>query len=275
MKNDKKYIIGDVHGTLKTLEALIAALPDDANASNIILLGDLVDRGPASRQTVAYVREKGFDVVKGNHEDLMIAGYREYLEKNYCNSYTCWLGNGGDATLESYDDEGINDEANHQILSDIAWMDALPLYRTYEFDGAKDLLVSHAPSVDWFSRFLFYKKELAKDWKDLEQKTRDDYNLEIEQMFENFTWNRNKQKDGSMVYFGVSGHNVWNVHPEADPYTHCVIDKNYASIDTGSCFPGEPYGKLTCLEYPSMKIYQQDLIDDIIPQKVARRTNAW
>jgi len=265
----KKYIIGDTHGCIATLKALIAQLPDDANSSNIILLGDLIDRGPDSSGLVAFVREQGYDVVKGNHEELMVDGSLEYKNGDYYNNYSCWVGNGGDTTLDSYKGK----EAQYD--DDIKWMDDLPLYKTYEIPGHKDLLVSHAPSVDWFSRFLFYKKELAKEWRDLDQKQRDSYNLEIEQMYGYFTWGRNKQKEGSMRFFGVSGHNVWNKHPEADPFTGCVIDENYASIDTGSCFPGEPFGKLTCLEYPSMKIYQEVLIDKIETKKQVRRTNAW
>ena len=55
------YAVGDIHGRLDLFEALIAAIEeDDASASpaetTVILLGDLVDRGPDSAGVVARAR---------------------------------------------------------------------------------------------------------------------------------------------------------------------------------------------------------------------------
>ncbi|MCP6037292.1 metallophosphoesterase, partial [Klebsiella pneumoniae] len=63
---ERAYAIGDIHGRLDLFEALIAAIEaDDArrNAAlpqpartSVILLGDLIDRGPHSAQVLARAR---------------------------------------------------------------------------------------------------------------------------------------------------------------------------------------------------------------------------
>lgn len=67
-------IIGDVHGALQPLEALIARL-GLGEGDRLVLLGDLVDKGPDPAGTVKFVRQLSetapFDLVlvEGNHED--------------------------------------------------------------------------------------------------------------------------------------------------------------------------------------------------------------
>jgi two-component sensor histidine kinase len=67
-------IIGDVHGALQPLEALIARL-GLGERDRLVLLGDLVDKGPDPAGTVKFVRQLSetapFDLVlvEGNHED--------------------------------------------------------------------------------------------------------------------------------------------------------------------------------------------------------------
>ena len=68
----RTMIIGDVHGMLQELEALvskIAPTPEDT----VVFVGDLVDKGPDSAGVVRFVRELADRVpvvlVEGNHED--------------------------------------------------------------------------------------------------------------------------------------------------------------------------------------------------------------
>jgi serine/threonine protein phosphatase 1 len=91
--------IGDIHGCLGPLQALIAKLPADRE---LVFLGDYVDRGPESAAVVRYLErlagERPCCLLMGNHEALMadaIAG----------GDVSLWLINGGDATLSSYGEE--------------------------------------------------------------------------------------------------------------------------------------------------------------------------
>jgi serine/threonine protein phosphatase 1 len=75
------YAIGDVHGRDDLLELLLAQIEDDhasrgTAAATIIFLGDLIDRGPASRQVIERAmtyRPPAIATVfiAGNHEDVL------------------------------------------------------------------------------------------------------------------------------------------------------------------------------------------------------------
>lgn len=69
----RTIIVGDVHGMLVELKALIEKV-GLTKEDHLVFCGDLVDKGPDSPGVVRYVRElreAGFrvTVVKGNHED--------------------------------------------------------------------------------------------------------------------------------------------------------------------------------------------------------------
>jgi serine/threonine protein phosphatase 1 len=75
------YAIGDVHGRLDLFDALIAAIEaDDATRgaadTSIVLLGDLVDRGPDSAGVIRAARDLGqrrkVRILLGNHEEMFL-----------------------------------------------------------------------------------------------------------------------------------------------------------------------------------------------------------
>jgi serine/threonine protein phosphatase 1 len=82
----RAYAIGDIHGRLDLFRALIAAIESREAAlppaqTTIILLGDLVDRGPDSAgvlalaqewQTACAARGVKVHILMGNHEELML-----------------------------------------------------------------------------------------------------------------------------------------------------------------------------------------------------------
>ncbi|PKP67281.1 MAG: serine/threonine protein phosphatase, partial [Alphaproteobacteria bacterium HGW-Alphaproteobacteria-9] len=52
------YVIGDIHGRLDLFDAMIAAIEEDdaslgAADTRVVLLGDLIDRGPDSAGVIA------------------------------------------------------------------------------------------------------------------------------------------------------------------------------------------------------------------------------
>ncbi|MFB0873511.1 MULTISPECIES: metallophosphoesterase family protein [unclassified Sphingobium] len=101
------YAVGDVHGRLDLLEALLRRIAEDDRARGpmpptLILLGDLVDRGPASRQIVSLVmalaaEEAGLHCLKGNHEELFLLA-----AKGDVTAIPTFRKAGGGATLASY-----------------------------------------------------------------------------------------------------------------------------------------------------------------------------
>ena len=99
------YAIGDVHGCYDLLQQLEAQIVADAEGAPgdklIVMLGDLIDRGPASAQVIDHVLARppaGFERIclKGNHEAMMLAFIRDPRRG------AVWLDNGGRETLLSY-----------------------------------------------------------------------------------------------------------------------------------------------------------------------------
>ncbi|PDT46677.1 hypothetical protein CO661_17395 [Sinorhizobium fredii] len=107
--------IGDVHGRADLLERLLEYLYVNFPRVRMVFLGDIIDRGPYSRQAVDLVenellRQPASVLIQGNHEDLML----RFLDGGSERSHG-WRYNGGDATVASYgyhgygytDDEGF------------------------------------------------------------------------------------------------------------------------------------------------------------------------
>jgi len=91
--------IGDIHGCLTHLDALLQALSPTLN-DYLVFLGDYVDRGPDSagvlKRIIRLSQSHRVTALIGNHEQMMLAA-RESHDK-----FSDWLLTGGDATLRSY-----------------------------------------------------------------------------------------------------------------------------------------------------------------------------
>lgn len=102
------YAVGDVHGRLDLLGALLVKIGEDVLAQapdrqpSLIFLGDYVDRGPSSRgvidRLIQLQGEAAFDVraLKGNHEEQML------LFLNDAKAGPAWAEFGGAQTMVSY-----------------------------------------------------------------------------------------------------------------------------------------------------------------------------
>ena len=114
------YAVGDVHGCLVQFETLIAAIEADDAAresaeTTIVLLGDLIDRGPDSAGVIdaarALAARRTVRLLMGNHEEMML----EALESTEVLKH--FLRYGGRETVLSY----LTDtEAYHQAEIDAA-----------------------------------------------------------------------------------------------------------------------------------------------------------
>ena len=127
-----KIVIGDIHGSIETLYALLEKLPHD----DVCFVGDLIDRGPCSSEVVDFIIQCKYDCVMGNHEDMMI----KYKTGDRYSDYI-WMSNGGDTTLKSYKGN-IDLFLEHKL-----WMSTLPLLLKYDNiknDKGEKLVVSHS-----------------------------------------------------------------------------------------------------------------------------------
>jgi serine/threonine protein phosphatase 1 len=124
----RTFVIGDVHGCADELDELLARLPLESRCK-LVFLGDLIDRGPKSRQVVERVFElsKKHEVValRGNHEAMLL----EFIENTSPRKVARFIYNGGGSTLASYAD----DEGTYAIPGDhVAFFRAMPLVHETE-----------------------------------------------------------------------------------------------------------------------------------------------
>jgi serine/threonine protein phosphatase 1 len=79
--NGRLIAIGDIHGCyLEFAELLVKLAP--TKADRVILLGDLINRGPDSRRVIDVAREVNATALLGNHE-LRLLKYRKTGDKKY------------------------------------------------------------------------------------------------------------------------------------------------------------------------------------------------
>lgn len=118
---DRIIAIGDIHGCLNTLKELLKSVDYSSQTDTLVFVGDYIDRGANSCETVAFLRKLQQQVgkdncicLRGNHEQMAIDAFTS-------GDNSLWFYNGGYSTVCSYDRNGID------IESDIGWFKTLPL----------------------------------------------------------------------------------------------------------------------------------------------------
>jgi serine/threonine protein phosphatase 1 len=119
----RTFAIGDVHGCHVALTTLLGLIKPTAE-DTIVFLGDVVDRGPATKECIDEILrlENQCRVISimGNHEEMM----RGSLQKSFM--WQVWVECGGAVTLESYGGSLDNVPASH-----LKWLSTLrPFHET-------------------------------------------------------------------------------------------------------------------------------------------------
>ncbi|MEN8722460.1 MAG: metallophosphoesterase family protein [Alphaproteobacteria bacterium] len=185
------YAIGDIHGRADLLVQLLERIDQDradsTRPSEIIFLGDYIDRGEHSEGVITHCLQlkarsrtdptiASIVFLKGNHEDAMLA-FLDDPEKG-----AAWLSYGGLSTVQSYKADGPSSLLNSSALSELrdGLEKALPVdhlqflkeLKAYHCVG--DYLFVHAavhPSlslVDQPDEVLYWGNEdfLRRPWKE-------------------------------------------------------------------------------------------------------------
>jgi len=91
--------IGDIHGCDVALGTLLDRL-QPAQEDTVVVLGDIVDRGPGTRQVIETLMELKHHTqlvfIRGNHEDMMLSGLQGG------NLLRPWMRYGGQQVVDSY-----------------------------------------------------------------------------------------------------------------------------------------------------------------------------
>lgn len=197
---DNYFIVGDIHGENNLLTELLLKNWNPDN-ERLVLLGDLIDRGPNSYDTViqAMKLKKDHDaiVLKGNHEELFL---------NWLNSpnteVDLYYPQGGRETIHSF----FNDNVTfHQYPEHIA--NVLKLRFTKEVDFIREL-----PSYHETDDYIFVHAGLDLELDNWKETTESD----MRWIRREFHYGENKT--GKTIFFGHTptyylnkdkSHNVW------------------------------------------------------------------
>ncbi len=94
----RDLIVGDLHGHRALFELELERIAFDPSRDRVLSVGDLIDRGPDSLETLALIDEPWFHAVLGNHE-LMLLNYlgyyssRVHSRKSYASGCSgAWVG---------------------------------------------------------------------------------------------------------------------------------------------------------------------------------------
>lgn len=107
--------IGDIHGCFDECQILVEQLIENHPDRELIFLGDYVDRGPDSKDVLAYLYEleahRSCVFLRGNHDQFMLDVYDGVGDWG-----EVWRNNGAMSTLNSYGIMGYSPRAMGQYI---------------------------------------------------------------------------------------------------------------------------------------------------------------
>jgi serine/threonine protein phosphatase 1 len=216
---ERVYAIGDVHGRLDLFEALVTAVEADdaargAAATTIVLLGDLVDRGPHSAGVVtaahAWQQRRKVRIIAGNHEEMFLRCFDDVEILRH------FLRFGGRETILSYPVDG-------------------PEFHRAELKEAQELMVRAVPGADRNFMSDFEDRIVIGDYLFVHAGIRPGVPLD-EQTTDDLRWIR----EPFLSFPGDHGHVVVHGHTITETPE---IARNRIGIDTGAYM----HGRLTAL----------------------------
>lgn len=82
MESKRTIVVSDIHGCIDEFDELLKTLSYKKEKDRLILLGDLIDRGPDSVGVVRKAREMDLECVMGNHEHKFMKWYKSFGSAN-------------------------------------------------------------------------------------------------------------------------------------------------------------------------------------------------
>lgn len=228
----RTVVIGDVHGCLAELDELLAAV-DLRPSDRLVMLGDLLDRGPDPVGVVRRVRALGAECVYGNHEDKHVRWAtheaRRRAKPGYRNPMKSMRADDAAANAALTDEE-------------VAWLDGLPSW----LELGDGWVAVHAGLEPMAPLETQSRKRVARiRWVDERGRMKGGDDPTVQPPGTRL-WSEAWPGPQSVVY----GHHVLGMAaPRVDrpaPGVECW------GIDTGCCFGG----RLTALILPERKVVQ-------------------
>ncbi|MBY5942326.1 metallophosphoesterase [Halomonas sp. DP5N14-9] len=133
----RDFFVGDIHGQWELLQDQLDQVAFDKNIDRLFSVGDLIDRGPESKNCLSLVFEPWFHAVLGNHEMMAASALIEGRGQDL------WFANGGNWM---YDHNAFE----LRLLMESA-LEHLPVKRTIETVYGNTIGLVHAEPGDHWS----------------------------------------------------------------------------------------------------------------------------
>lgn len=164
------WVVGDIHGCYDTFQKLLKN-PEIKEDDTIILIGDIIDRGPDSYKMIQWAMENitpdgRYQMVLGNHEDNIIHDFERVIRYNVNHEFLDEINLS--RLMCQYDFVSYMTDAEFYNIASIVpivkFFKELPLWKEVvveTINGLQKYIIAHA----WFS----------EKWRDLDLK--DEKNL--------------------------------------------------------------------------------------------------
>lgn len=270
---DNYNVIGDVAGNYLTLKALLGKMPKD---SELLCLGDPVDRGPRSKEVVEFLMNNG-KTINSNHAHLMVECWEHSAmpgAKPRYYEHDIWFYNGAIQTMSSYDPDwmakaefchstnmyttvlGFKEEKIHTMIprEHIQFLKNCPMF--IETDG---FVMTHAPLH--IKKTLMQASELGTGFSDgVDERSNN-----------NLLWNRyvgdkpHPNLNGKINLFGHNSSDKAKVYTPRYPQGIKLSPEEFETFPKSDifaiCLDTSSAKVLTGLHLPTMKLYTQEYID--------------
>jgi serine/threonine protein phosphatase 1 len=220
---NRRLVIGDIHGCIKTLVYILSKVIKFNANDSIYFLGDYIDRGTDSKAVLDFLinlqsSDSNATFLRGNHEDMALNSYKSESD------FGLWMMNGGEQTLRSF---GVKN------ILDLPEKYSAFLHSTHFYMQLDDFILVHA-GLDF----------------------------ETENPFNNYydmLWTRSQKVDLSKT----GGRRVIVGHtPVSLEHVTESLSSNLIMLDGGCVYKNIPHlGNLCALELNTMKLYSASNIE--------------
>lgn len=238
------YAIGDIHGQLDLFAKVLQHF--DPNEHQLLLIGDLNDRGPKSKDCLLLgkklVEEYGAIYLRGNHEEYLLQFLNEPEDW-----YTSYVYNGGAETINSLLHEGATEEYSPTEIS---------MMIRSRYGDLLDFLVALPLYYEW-EKYVFVHAGVNLELKDWHQTEPNDF-LWIREPF-----HEDKNNTGKTIVFG---HTITPMLHGDMQTTDLWQSDNKIGIDGGGVFGGSIHGVIFDAEGIVQDIEYQNLKGPWMPK---------
>lgn len=207
---DKTVIIGDIHACLTEFKELLELVNYKSPHVRVILLGDLIDRGPASVECVQLAQQLNLECVMGNHEKKFLKWF--HSQNTRVNVYS------GKDYYSKFTDENVNYISNMSPYIKISELNAVIVHA-----GLRPGIALENQKKD----DLYYIRYMDKDNKFVSLKKINNLGS-IEAAGAHFWTDGGPFENYNIIY----GHQVWE-EPRIDRFSNGSFT---VGIDCGCCF---------------------------------------